>query len=613
MLDIDTPHAVNVRAVAPNAVPIRTGGSAVLLVPTPGTPGTDGVDGTVADVTRIGVFQFANPSAIFTAFKVNVIRKVFILPLSAKRFRVHVKNYSQATDANGTHDLTSFQIHMGSPVVSADGTLPGNFTAAPTVIQSPTTVTVGTEYISPWIDPGIFALDEADRLYMLSIGCDQSAASIALGSGPCWRSSSGNPNDSALASPPGIAMDAGNSFLLTFIEYEFADNAAPVTIVLGHSMSQTAATSLGDVHAWHHLWERRVDGVVGSLGSAGLWAAHFAVDGPKWSLYDQLSQPLNPDYVVLAMLSGSDIGGNATEEVAESTVLDVINLARGKYPTARIILTTNPPRADIGNPTNEATRIAHNAWLQTCPNGADACVDVDALLTDWADTPAQHAVLNSGDGVHPGPRGHTAIATAMPMARQSAPGTGPPGAPGAPGAPGTGGGGGTDWAPADFDLLAWSFSPLGISDRVATTFGGALFLTGIQIPEAMTVTNVHIFMLEPGVNLTAGQSFATLYQNGNLLAVTADQAVPWSTTSGRQDMALLPGPQDVDAGLVYVGFWSGGGDTLPSPGALAAVQQAFSVSIDRYAFDFASYPLSTTAPATLGTLMAGIGYWAAVS
>lgn len=605
MLDVDTPLAFNVVAAPPTAA-VTAGGSAVILVPTPGTPGVDGVDGTVADVTRVGVFQFANPNAIFTAFKVNVIRRAFMLPLTAKRFRVHVKNYSQGTDANGAHDLTSFQVHLGTPVVSADGTLPGNFTATPTVIQSPTTVPVGTEYISPWIDPGTLTL-EADQLYMLSIGCDQSAASIALGSGPCWRSSSGNPGDSALTAPPGIAMDAGNSFLLTFIEYEFADNAAPVTLVLGHSMSQTAATGLGDVHAWHHLWERRVAGVAGSLGCAGLWAAHFATDGPKWHLYDNLSQPLNPDYVVLAMLSGSDIGGNATEQVAESTVLDVMNLARQKYPTARIILTTNPPRSDVG--ANEPTRVTHNAWLQTCPHGADACVDVDALLTDWADTPAQHAVLNSGDGVHPGPRGHTAIATAMPMARQSAPGTGPQGIQGIQGAAGTGGG--SDWTPADFGLTAWSFNPLGISDTEAPATPSALNLVGIKIPAAMTITNVHIFLIAPGTNLTEGQSFAALYQNGNLLAVTADQSVPWATTSGMQTMALSS-PQAVDPGMVYVGFWSVG-DTPPAPARLPNVPAAFGASIDRYAFDVTHYPLDTTAPATLGTLMSGIGYWAAVS
>lgn len=182
--------------------------------------------------------------------------------------------------------------------------------------------------------------------------------------------------------------------------------------------------------------------------------------------------------------------------------------------------------------------------------------------------------------------------------------------PGAQGAPGTGGGGGADWVPTDFELTAWSYNPLGISNvRTTPMFGGALHLTGIKIPAAMTITNVIIFLVAAGVNLTAGQ--AALYQDGNLLAVTADQTVPWATTSGRQTMALS-GPQSVDAGMVYVGFWSVG-DTLPAPGVLPEIQQTFAAGIDRFAFDLGSYPVSTTAPTALGTLAGGIGYWAAVS
>lgn len=179
------------------------------------------------------------------------------------------------------------------------------------------------------------------------------------------------------------------------------------------------------------------------------------------------------------------------------------------------------------------------------------------------------------------------------------------------GANGTGGGGGTDWTPADFDLTAWSFNPLGISARDTAMFNGALTLLGIKIAAAMTITNVHNFIITPGTNLTAGQSFGALYQNGNLLAVTADQSTAWATTVGRQDMALAS-PQAVDPGMVYVGLWSVG-DTPPSLGALLDVQQAFAKGISRFAIDFGHYPLDTTAPATLGSLIDGIGYWAAVS
>lgn len=182
--------------------------------------------------------------------------------------------------------------------------------------------------------------------------------------------------------------------------------------------------------------------------------------------------------------------------------------------------------------------------------------------------------------------------------------------PGGQGPAGTGGGG-ADWVPADFGLTAWSFSPLGISARDTAMFNGALTLIGIKIPAAMTVTSVHNFIVTPGVNLTAGQSFGALYQSGNLLAVTADQSAAWATVPGRQTMALSS-PQPVDPGMVYVGFWSVG-DTPPSLGVLLEFQQAFAKGINRFAIDLGSYPVSTTAPATLGSLIDGIGYWAAVS
>jgi lysophospholipase L1-like esterase len=66
------------------------------------------------------------------------------------------------------------------------------------------------------------------------------------------------------------------------------------------------------------------------------------------------------------------------------------------------------------NAKNEADRQAVNAWIRT-PGHFDAVVDFDKLTRDPAHTEMLLPEFDSGDHLHPGPAGFTAMAEAIPL------------------------------------------------------------------------------------------------------------------------------------------------------------------------------------------------------
>lgn len=166
------------------------------------------------------------------------------------------------------------------------------------------------------------------------------------------------------------------------------------------------------------------------------------------------------------------------------------------------------------------------------------------------------------------------------------------------------------WLPRDYGFLGWSHDPA--SNYTGTAALAGIFnLVGIKIPYPMTVTNVILNIFAAGATLTSGQNFAGLYQNGARLALTADQTTLWTST-GLKTIALTT-PQAVVPGAVYVAFYSQG---TTRPSFASTVENAGGgnvVCTARYAFDSTNNPVTTTTPSTLGTLSAGIEYWAAIS
>lgn len=171
------------------------------------------------------------------------------------------------------------------------------------------------------------------------------------------------------------------------------------------------------------------------------------------------------------------------------------------------------------------------------------------------------------------------------------------------------------WTPANSGLIAWSMDPMSCYIAGGVLSAGFLYLQAVIIPKAGNVTNVIIDIATAGASLTSGQNHAFLYQGGVRLGMTADQATAWQTV-GAKVMALAGGPVAAAAGLAYVGVVPNG--TTP-PALLAPIAAANAATIPvtnmnayRSAYD-SHTGLTTTGPATLGTLTDTTPFWAAVS
>lgn len=167
------------------------------------------------------------------------------------------------------------------------------------------------------------------------------------------------------------------------------------------------------------------------------------------------------------------------------------------------------------------------------------------------------------------------------------------------------------WQPSHYGYIAWAYDPTLCSTTTLIT-AGLLYVTGIQIPAATTVTNIVAAVGALDSGLAAGQNFAAIYQGGTLLGATADQQTNWATT-GLKIMPIAGGPVAVAAGLAYVGWYAGARTTLAfSRTGNALVYPVNGAGITRAAT--ANSGLTTSIPSTLGALTtSGHGYWTAIS
>jgi hypothetical protein len=167
--------------------------------------------------------------------------------------------------------------------------------------------------------------------------------------------------------------------------------------------------------------------------------------------------------------------------------------------------------------------------------------------------------------------------------------------------------------PSDQGLIGWSFDPTSVSTGAVIT-SGTMFTAKIPIRQTSMVTNIVLYISTAGSGLTAGQSFATLYQNNVLLGVTADQSGSWNST-GLKTMAVVGGPYVANPGFIEVGFWSVG--TTPPAVARAAtfLSQPANAGITGTNGRFCTThsALTTTAPNPISARSLGLPWWAAVS
>jgi hypothetical protein len=160
--------------------------------------------------------------------------------------------------------------------------------------------------------------------------------------------------------------------------------------------------------------------------------------------------------------------------------------------------------------------------------------------------------------------------------------------------------------PYDHGLIAWSFDPAA-SDRsagVALTSGRA-HVTLLDVPVPTTITNVRLYIFTAGTSLTAGQSFAAIYEaDGDLLRASADQSTAFAST-GEKVIPLSTPYVMSTPGYIKAIVWSVFSGTAPalmrSSGSVAGAANNVGMADPFFRTAVANTGLTTTAPSTIGT------------
>jgi len=381
------------------------------------------------NATRTGVYQFehcnANTALGSSPFSV---RRYFMITQRPSRFRVHFRNYNFLGNSGSTYNpinasgnLTGFISYIGNAAMDSVGDPTGAFTSTPVQIQTSTTVTGGTELITGWISPSTFQILPY-RKYILSAGfVVGSGVEVSNGGGLQWYSYTAA--DAGVTSPTIVRAD-NQGFLDIYIEYEFADDLTPIIAVVGNSLcgggNVAAVANRSELDAFHGQWALANKGIVASYAVGGSWCSQFPATNTKWNHYDTLNggtAALDVDAVLFVGTSSSDVAGGTAVATAKTDLAATVLKTQAMFPNARTILSTLPPRVASTAGTLENNRIAMNTWLSTSPIGADQCMDLEPLLTDGASPARLHALVNSGDNEHWGPRGHSRVSQIVPVTR----------------------------------------------------------------------------------------------------------------------------------------------------------------------------------------------------
>lgn len=174
----------------------------------------------------------------------------------------------------------------------------------------------------------------------------------------------------------------------------------------------------------------------------------------------------------------------------------------------------------------------------------------------------------------------------------------------------------SNWQPEDYGLIAWQGDPSVFTSQTQLLTNGTIYLSGLRIRKATTITNVHWAPQAAGVTPTAGQNYAALVNSAGtiLSSVGVDDKV--TATAGTKVTAVLAAPQAVTPGMYWVAmlFNAATAPTLlrTSGQQTGTNNYGLTAATYRYAINGTS---ATALPAnfTPGSNALGPALWAAVS
>lgn len=330
-------------------------------------------------------------------------RLPFRMSAEAERFRVHVRNDDFLEDRElGDVDLVS--VYLGA--AGEDGRFDGEG-----VRLAAEEAVTADGFRTGWFDAGALPLTP-DREYLLGVSFNPRAdAEVGLASGVGWIRQGTESGSMAEDGNRGDWVAAG-TYLDLSIEYSLAeeDRGAPRAAVLGHSLNAGANQNpevphRGEESVWHQVWAREEGTTAASLAAPGSWTTQYAPGSPKWRDADQVDAD-----VVAVWASSSDLVSGTDPEIVRGYWTSLIAEAERRWPGAKVVAFTEPPRGAEGE--GEEMRRRWNDFLRTEPDAVDALVDADRLLADPLDERFMAAEWD-GDGSHFGPEGHRLIAEAF--------------------------------------------------------------------------------------------------------------------------------------------------------------------------------------------------------
>ncbi|WP_198370527.1 SGNH/GDSL hydrolase family protein [Roseomonas rosulenta] len=219
----------------------------------------------------------------------------------------------------------------------------------------------------------------------------------------------------------GDGLASASSFFLSRVEIVAAQPTG-VLVAFGDSITDGTQSGTDQNRRWPNILARRLAeaGIRMSVVNGGIGGGRVLADGvgPNGlARFDRDVLAMPGVTHVTVMLGINDIGqggANASPSVAELIAGHRQFVARARARGLRVYGATLTPfeGAAYWTPEGEAKRQALNEWIRTSGT-YDAVLDFAAATQDPARPTRMRAEHDSGDHLHPGPGGYTAMANSI--------------------------------------------------------------------------------------------------------------------------------------------------------------------------------------------------------
>lgn len=367
-------------------------------------------------------------------------RQLVAFPVTTKRWRLRIRNYSNQQEAVGSGSLRLRGMAIATPsYTDVDSTSAsaqrwkGRLGAdAQATVAAATLPSDASDYTSEWIsDPSLQF--PAGEVKAVSIGIDTDGAGKNFYRevrGQCWVSSGGGAAElwadtGSTAAGAWVSTTYSRLWMCDCrIEYEYEDSASnPRTVVafIGDSIMSGAVVQGTQALNNHESWPMAAalrNGIIPiNMGVGSSLASDWDNNtGWKWDRFDLTTTP--PDLVVVGP-GYNDVSGGVTSANLISYLSTIITNCRGRGWDDVALATIIPGNfvATGGNP--EAQRVAVNTWMRDMPLGVRHVFDLDKAVSLQATPQAPDtAFINTAVDLHPKPGGHQRLAQAFSVGRR---------------------------------------------------------------------------------------------------------------------------------------------------------------------------------------------------